>query len=218
MAFDQSIPPQANRKLAETAVARTHAWLTRCIAALPRSASPALFGIIQGGQYPDLLRQSAEFVVSQRLPGIAVGGAVIGQDPHQTAETIATIRDLLPKELPLYAMGVGVRPSDLVSVIQAGADMFDCVAPTRLARTGLLYHPDISKERINISQAKFKLDKQPIFSGCDCSTCANYSRGYLHHLFKSHELLYYRLASIHNLRVMIKTVNQLASTSSPSSA
>ena len=107
-------------------------------------------------------------------------------------------------------MGVGVKPSDLISVFKAGADMCDCVAPTRLARTGYLYHPDSKNERIDISQAKFKLDKQVINLDCDCYTCkSGFTHAYLHHLFKAKELLYYRLASIHNLRTMIRTVEEL---------
>ena len=118
---------------------------------------------------------------------------------------------LLPKNKPLYTMGVGVKPSDIVSVIRAGADMFDCVAPTRLARCGLLYNRQSKTERLDISKSQFKLDKNPIDDTCDCSTCRDYSRSYLHHLFKSHELLYYRLASIHNLRVMIRTTSLVQS-------
>ncbi len=170
----------------------------------------ALFGIIQGGTFPDLLRHSAEYVISKDLPGVAIGGAVIGSDPNQTFETISAVRDLLPKDKPLYAMGVGVRPSDLLAVIKAGADMFDCVAPTRLARCGQLYNLEEKSEYIDISKSKFKLDTNPIDNSCDCSTCQTYTRAYLHHLYKAHELLYYRLASIHNLRMMIKTVEDVS--------
>ena len=216
MAFDDSVSENADRKRTEIAVKRTHSWLLRCIKVWKKSISHkphavSLFGIIQGGTFPDLLRESAKFVVSQNLPGVAIGGAVIGRDPKQTAETISVVRDLLPKDKPLYAMGVGVRPSDLVSVIKAGADMFDCVAPTRLARTGLLYHSESKNERIDISQSMFKLDKQVLDLDCDCHTCRQgFSRGYLHHLYKSKELLYYRLASIHNLRTMIRTVETIS--------
>lgn len=174
---------------------------------LLQNRNQLLFGIIQGGKFADLRRESAKFVLDQDLPGIAIGGAVIGSDPAETAEAIASIRDLLPRDKPLYAMGVGVRPSDLVAVIKAGADMFDCVAPTRLARCGLLYHPDSKTERIDISQSKFKLDQNPISDTCDCSTCQSYTRAYLHHLFKCRELLYYRLATIHNLRTMINSLH-----------
>ena len=231
MAFDHPVPKVASYSYAKEAMTRTHQWLVRCKKTwqdadpdkkFARSRTPLagveheflpgrvrnrpqLFGIIQGGEFPDLLRESAKFVVDQDLPGIAIGGAVIGSDPNQTAQTIAIISDLLPKNKPLYAMGVGVKPSDISSAIIAGADMFDCVAPTRLARCGLLYNLEFPNERLDISQTKFKLDKNPIDKTCDCSTCRDYTRAYLHHLFKSRELLYYRLASIHNLRVMIKT-------------
>ena len=234
MAFDQSIPHGASKTFAKAAVRRTHSWLLRCIKTWQKARasdkvtpgvvlrprhtpgvnqSQALFGIIQGGEFPDLLQESAKFVVDQDLPGVAIGGAVIGSDPHQTAATIASIRDLLPKDKPLYVLGVGVRPSDLVAAVRAGADMFDCVAPTRLARAGLLYTRETTTERLDISQSKFKLDKNPLDLDCDCYTCANYTRAYLHHLFKCRELLYYRLASIHNLRVIINAVNLLRKTS-----
>ncbi|HJZ05990.1 hypothetical protein A2634_01215 [Candidatus Amesbacteria bacterium RIFCSPHIGHO2_01_FULL_48_32] len=237
MAFDHPIPAGASHAYAKEAMLRTHAWLLRCIKTwkdadldrkFARSRTPlagvehefsqdrvrnkqALFGIIQGGQYPDLLKESTKFIVDQDLPGIAIGGAVIGSNPSQTSQALAIIRDLLPKNKPLYTMGVGVKPSDIVSVIRAGADMFDCVAPTRLARCGLLYNRQSKTERLDISKSQFKLDKNPIDDTCDCSTCRDYSRSYLHHLFKSHELLYYRLASIHNLRVMIRTTSLVQS-------
>ncbi|MEK7154612.1 MAG: tRNA guanosine(34) transglycosylase Tgt, partial [Patescibacteria group bacterium] len=183
MAFDHSVPAGATHAFAKAAVTRTHQWLLRCIKVW-KNKKQQLFGIIQGGEFPDLLRESAKFVVDQNLPGVAIGGAVIGSDPHQTADTIATIHDLLPNDKPLYVMGVGVRPSDITSVVAAGADMFDCVAPTRLARAGLLYNHESKNERIDINQAKFKLDQKPITNDCDCYTCKNYTRAYLHHLCK----------------------------------
>lgn len=197
MAFDDSTGTKE-------AMERTHRWLVRCKKVM---GSSTLFGIIQGGSDRNLRRQSAKFVIDQDLPGIAIGGAAIGSNAQETAEVIGFVRDLLPKNKPLYAMGVGVRPSDIRSVIKAGADMFDCVAPTRLARCGLLYNCESKNERIDINQSKFKLDKNSIDPLCDCSTCKNYTRGYLHHLFKCRELLFYRLASIHNLRVMIRTAS-----------
>lgn len=200
MAFDDSTGTKE-------AMERTHRWLVRCKKVMGDST---LFGIIQGGTSRELRRESAKFVVDQDLPGIAIGGASIGSDPHETAEIIGYVRDLLPKDRPLYAMGVGVRPSDLISVIKAGADMFDCVAPTRLARCGLLYNRESKTERIDISKSIYALDKNPIDPECDCSTCKTYTRAYFHHLFKCRELLFYRLASIHNLRMMIKTVEDFS--------
>ena len=215
MAFDECTPNRGD-DYAKEAMARTHRWLVRGKSRWlelrkENACVGALFGIIQGGRSRELRRESARFVVEQGLPGIAIGGESIGSDPDQTAEVISWVYDLLPKDRPLYTMGVGVRPSDLVRVIEAGADMFDCVAPTRLARTGLLYFPGEKGERINIGKSVFRLDKREIFPGCDCYTCTKgYSRGYLHHLYKCGELSYFRLASIHNLRVMIRTVREYA--------
>lgn len=209
MALDDS-SSHSTKSATKQAMLRTHRWLLRCLGAMNHQpTNQQLFGIIQGGKYQDLRRQSAEFVIAQNLPGVAIGGKAIGSDPHQTADTISAIHDLLPNDKPLYAMGVGVRPSDLISVVKAGADMFDCVAPTRLARCGLLYNRESKNERIDISQSKFRLDKNPIDPMCDCMTCRKHTRAYLHHLFKCRELLFYRLASIHNLRFMIKTVENL---------
>lgn len=216
MAFDECSPSNASKSYVEASMHRTHRWLVRCIKELsklePRTQNliPILFGIIQGGKHKDLRRESAKFVVDQDLPGIAIGGESIGSDPIETSETIAWVKDLLPKNKPLYCMGVGVKPSDAIAAIAAGADMFDCVAPTRLARCGLLYNLEYPKERLDISKAIFKLDKKPIVNNCDCYTCHNFTKGYLHHLFKCRELLYYRLASIHNLRMMINAVNNFA--------
>jgi queuine tRNA-ribosyltransferase len=210
MAFDDSTPADADRKRAQVAMDRTHRWLDQCIAAWKsRPSTQALFGIIQGGNFPDLRRQSAEFVASKDLPGIAVGGASIGAETAETAENMAAILEYVPDSKPRYAMGVGVHPSDAVAVIEAGADMFDCVAPTRLARCGQLYNREEKTEYIDISKSVFALDQHPIDPICDCSTCANFTRAYLHHLFKTKELLYYRLASIHNLRMMISAVEKL---------
>ena len=216
MAFDECSPSNASKAYVEASMHRTHRWLVRCIKEWeklePRTYNlePMLFGIIQGGKYQDLRRESAKFVIDQDLPGIAIGGEAIGSDLVETAETISWIKDLLPPSKPLYAMGVGVKPSDAIAAIKAGADMFDCVAPTRLARCGLLYNLEYPKERLDISKTTFKLDKKPIVKDCDCYTCRNFTRAYLHHLFKSKELLFYRLASIHNLRVMIDAVNKFA--------
>ncbi len=219
MAFDECTP-NTNESYTRQAMERTHRWLVRCKKRwqvlenskfkIQNSKSPqALFGIIQGGRFKKLRRESAKFVVDQNLPGIAIGGESIGSDAEQTAETISWVLDIIPKDKPIYAMGVGVRPSDLISVFRAGADMCDCVAPTKLARSGLLYDPREKTERINIAKAIFAKDKRPIDDDCDCYTCnGGFSRGYLHHLFKSKELLYYRLGSIHNLRVMVRTVEE----------
>ncbi len=217
MAFDQCTPDKATKSETKRALEITQNWLLRCInqlhtSTLPLSSSPALFGIIQGAMHKDLRIQATNFVVDQDLPGIAVGGETIGYNMDGTEEVMNWIRDLLPKDKPRYAMGLGLRPSDLIRAVKAGFDMFDCVAPTRLARNGSLYvSKDInSNERIDISKSLYQLDQNPIDPNCDCYTCKNFTSAYLHHLFKSKELLYYRLASIHNLRFMVNTVTSMS--------
>ncbi len=187
----------------------THKWLKECIQALPLSGSPALFGIIQGAMFKDLRRASAQFIVDMDLPGIALGGEMLEDNSiNHIPEIMDWIRDILPKNKPIYAMGIGVKPSELAPVVAAGVDMFDCVAPTRMARNGALYVGiDIDPcEHIDIGKSQYELDQNPIDPGCDCSTCRKYTRAYLHHLYKCKELLFYSLASIHNLRFMIRTV------------
>lgn len=220
MAFDQGTF-SADKRYTKAAMERTHRWLVRSKKRweelekkkqIPgnKKQTQALFGIIQGGKYKDLRQEAAKFVVGQDLPGIALGGESIGSDAQETAEVISWVRELLPRDKPLYTLGVGVKPSDLVAAVKAGADMFDCVAPTRLARTGLIYHPEEKGERISIGKAQYAKDKKVIWDDCDCYTCkSGFSRGYLNHLFRSRELLYFRLASIHNLRVMIRTVQNI---------
>ncbi len=244
MAFDEATPDKG-MEYAKSSMERTHRWLVRCkkrweeleeekygknrsMEGMESNCSPqALFGIIQGGIYEDLRRESAQFVVSQDLPGIAMGGASIGQSPEQTEENVSWVRDLLPKNKPVYFMGLGVKPSDVVAAIKSGADCFDCVAPTKLARTGLLYQgtlqglegnsleaisflSEYNNERLTIEKREFEHDARPIDEHCDCYTCTHgFSRSYLRHLFKAKELLYYRLASIHNVRMMVRTACEM---------
>lgn len=188
----------------------THKWLSRCKDYLRSNQvtnNQSLFGIIQGAMFKDLRRQSAQFVVDLDLPGIALGGEMLENNSvNRIPEIMDWIRDILPPDKPVYAMGIGLHPSEFKTVVAAGVDMFDCVAPTRLARNGALYCSDSPTERIDISKAIYALDENPIDKKCDCPTCKSYSRAYLHHLFKCKELLFYRLASMHNLRVMIRQV------------
>ncbi len=211
MAFDQCTSDTASLSEARLALTRTQDWLVRCKMAWTTPDSQALFGIIQGAFYKDLRRDATKFVIEQDLPGIAIGGETIGYEMDKTEEVLDWIYDLLPEDKPRYTMGVGLRPSDLPRMVRLGVDMFDCVAPTRLARNGALFvSPDLSKtERIDISKSEFALDKGPIDPNCDCPTCRDFTRAYLHHLFKAKELLFYRLASMHNLRMMIRTVEEL---------
>lgn len=223
MAFDQCTSDTANKEEARAALELTHNWLIKSKAEWQKhdQQKQALFGIIQGALHEDLRRESAEFVVQQNLPGIAIGGETIGYNMTGTKQVIDWIAPILPENKPRYTMGLGLKPSDVLTAISLGIDMFDCVAPTRLARNGSLYtgrvtvkegtycfESDSENERLNIGNKEFETDSRPIDEHCDCSTCKNISRAYLHHLYKSRELLYYTLASVHNLRMMIRTVQQ----------
>jgi queuine tRNA-ribosyltransferase len=230
MAFDECTPNK-DRLYVERAMERTHRWLIRSKEEWERNKNgQALFGIIQGGNYQDLREKSAEFVNSLDLSGIAIGGVSVGYDMERTVEHIGWVKKKIDFSKPFYAMGVGRDPQNLVDMVLSGVDMFDCVAPTRIARNGTLYYGHLEgssfdlnspdrirfvcelndKGRLYIGNTKYKEDNRPIQEGCDCSTCrAGYSRAYLRHLYKSKELSYYRLASIHNTRFMIRICEEL---------
>ena len=200
MAFDECTAKDATENESRHAAERTHAWLRRCRSRWletsdPRRSEQALFGIIQGGNFRDLRRWSATTVASLDLPGIAVGGESIGYSKRQTGEILEWIGDILPDNRPRYAMGVG-NPSDFGPVVERGIDLFDSVLPTRLARNGSLF---TREGRLRVVGAAYRDDERPIDAACGCQTCRGYSRAYLHHLFRSRELLGHRLATIHNL-------------------
>lgn len=224
MAFDQCTPDDLSIDASAKIMARTHSWLNRSINQHTSQLESdygykqALFGIIQGGIYKDLRLQSADFVINSQVDGIAIGGESIGFDMQKTEEIMTWLQPLLPRDKIRYTMGVGLNPQNLIDVVRNGVDIFDCVAPTRNARHGALYCgklvPDqdnnwlkfIGTEnveaRILIKKQVYKQDQNPIMPGCDCYTCQNYSRSYLHFLFKSKQVAYTRLACIHNVAVM----------------
>jgi len=194
----------------------------------------ALFGIIQGAMFKDLREESARFISSLDFDGIACGGETVGYNMEGTKEMMGWLQDILPENKPRYAMGLGRDPQNIVDAILAGFDMFDCVGPTRLARNGALYFGELNTTdgkpdmpelpntprpffdspykngRLSIGTAQFATDNQVIQSGCDCYTCKNgYSRAYLHHLYKTKELTFFRLASIHNVHVMVRLSQQM---------
>lgn len=221
MAFDQCTPDRCSKDEVQHIMGRTHRWLQQSMTYHQQHPcsrygyQQALFGIVQGGIFEDLRRESADFVASMNTDGIAIGGETIGFDMLRTVEIINWVREFLPENKPRYTMGVGMSPQDLLEVVAEGIDMFDCVAPTRNARHGALYCGEIvadgdwlrfvspyENERIQIKKACFADDLEPIMAGCSCYTCHHYSRSYLHHLFKKKANLFTALASIHNIHVM----------------
>ena len=199
MAFDECPPSKAERSYHEASLARTQRWLVRCKAAWRREGPSALFGIAQGGLHADLRRRAIEEAAALELPGYALGGYAVGEEPAEMWAGVARDAPLLPRDKPRYLMGVGT-PQDLLAGIAAGVDMFDCVLPTRCARNGLLF---TSQGRLTIRNAAFQDDERPVDPACACSTCKTFSRAYLRHLFRSGELLGLRLNTLHNLHYFL---------------
>ena len=176
---------------------RTLAWIDRCAKAHARQADQALFGIVQGSVYPALRSSCAQSLVALDLPGYAIGGVSVGEGHELLCKITGHTAPLLPQDKPRYLMGVGL-PEDLLAAIGYGIDLFDCVIPTRYARSATLF---TSRGRIRLTHRRYRRDAYPIDLSCDCLACAGgFSRAYLHHLFAANEILSAILASIHNLR------------------
>jgi queuine tRNA-ribosyltransferase len=224
MAFDECTPEAGGKEAALAALVRTHRWLHESIALHTKNpfsaygTRQALFGIIQGGSFLDLREQSTQFILQADVDGIAIGGEVIGFDMQKTIEVIDWIRPLLPENKTRYTMGVGLHPQDLINVTAKGIDIFDCVGPTRNARHGTLYcgttvakdhwltfENEVEHGKILIKKAMFAKDETPIMQNCSCYTCQNFTRAYLHYLFKQQAMAYCNLACIHNIHVMQAT-------------
>ncbi len=204
MAFDECTPYPCDRPAAEAALNRTHRWAERSLRAHSRR-DQALFGIVQGSTYADLRRQSARFLASLAFDGYAIGGLSVGEPKETMHAMLAETVPLLPATKPRYLMGVG-SPEDLFECVARGIDMFDCVMPTRIARNGALF---TRHGRLNVRNAAFRTQAGPIEADCDCYTCRTFAVAYLHHLFRSEELLAYRLATIHNLRFMQRLMDDI---------
>lgn len=202
MAFDECAIPD-DPVYSRVALDRTHAWLERCIAAKTR-ADQALFGIVQGGIFPELRRESARFVASFDLPGIAIGGLSVGETKEQMHAALEEVDPLLPRNKPRYLMGVG-SPEDLINGIQRGVDIFDCVLPTRLARHQAAFTKD---GRVNLMNNRFARDFNPIDEPCQCYTCRHFSRAYLRHLIIAREMLSATLISIHNIHFLVSLMKK----------
>jgi queuine tRNA-ribosyltransferase len=212
MAFDELTSPLAGRDYIQRAMDRTHAWAERCLsshidlnAKHTAAGEPlqALFAVVQGGREADFRTQSASFLGSREFDGYGIGGVF---EPGEIPTVVRWVSETLPEDKPRHLLGMGAQPADLFLGVEYGIDTFDCVAPTRQARNGALYTYD---GRINILNRRFAEDFTALDQECDCYSCANYTSAYLHHLFKVDEILGFTLASIHNERFIIRTVDAI---------
>lgn len=204
MAFDECAPYPADRDYTRKSMELTSRWARRCLAAHSRE-DQALFGIVQGGMYKDLRRQSAEELVSLDFPGYGIGGLSVGEPPELMLEMLEATVPYLPAEKPRYLMGVG-SPDFLLAGVERGIDMFDCVLPTRIARHGTVFTRD---GRLTIRNAVYARDFRPLEPGCDCYTCRHFTRAYIRHLIKAGEILGVRLTTIHNVRFLIRLMEEI---------
>ena len=206
MCLDQCLHYPADRSEAESALQLTTRWAKRCKDMhTGRERAGALFGIVQGGMFKDLRGQSLGAIVDIGFDGYAVGGLSVGEPKDVMLDVADATIPRLPEHAPRYVMGVGT-PEDLVALVAMGADMFDCVMPTRNARNGQLFTPHGT---INICNARFKYDMEPVDAQCTCYTCRHYSRAYLRHLYMARELLAYRLNTLHNLHYYLHLMQKM---------
>ena len=203
MAFDECAPPY-DKEYNQRAVQRTHSWAERCLRAKVRP-DQALFGIVQGGIFPDLREESARFIASLGFPGHGIGGLSVGETKNELHTTLEMLDGILPEDKPRYLMGVGT-PVDLIQGVRRGIDIFDCVLPTRLARHNAAM---TSTGRLNLVNAGFARDENAIEEGCACYTCTHFSRAYLRHLILAREMLAATLLSIHNLHTLLDLCTQI---------
>ncbi|AUI51079.1 tRNA guanosine(34) transglycosylase Tgt [Arthrobacter crystallopoietes] len=206
-AFDELTTLMNSRAYQELSLERTRLWAERCIVeherlTKERSHRPyqALFGVIQGAQYEDLRRKASSDLGAMNFDGFGIGGAL---EKENLGTIVRWCNEELPEDKPRHLLGIS-EPDDIFTAIENGADTFDCVSPTRVARNSAFYTPDGRK---NLSNAKFKRDFTPLVEGCDCYACANYTRAYIHHLFKANEMVSHTLISIHNERFTVKLVD-----------
>lgn len=203
MPIDVCLGYGASYEEAEKAVQRTTEWAARCREIYPaHSAGNLLFGIVQGCTYPDLRETSALELMNIGFEGYAIGGLAVGEPKKLMMKNLRTLNTVLPKDKPRYLMGVGT-PLDILHAIETGVDMFDCVLPTRNARNGTLY---TSEGKINIKRREYAENDAPLDPNCGCYTCRTFSRAYLRHLYVSHELLSFRLNSLHNVTYFMNMV------------
>lgn len=204
MAFDECIPYPSEYDYALRSTERTLRWAQRCLAAKTRS-DQALFGIVQGGVYPELWVRTARRLVDMDFPGFGIGGLSVGEPKSVTFEVLETVTAVLPENKPRYLMGVG-EPTDLVEGVYRGVDMFDCVLPTRIARHGTVF---TRRGTVTIRNARYARDWSPLDPECDCYVCKNYTRAYVRHLLKANEVLGIRLTTWHNLAFLARLMEEI---------
>lgn len=205
MAFDECPPADATKEQVQAATERSYRWLTRCVEAHQNTSQQALFGIVQGGTHLDLRREAVEQLTQLDLPGYAIGGVSVGEAPELINATVAYTAPLLPINKPRYLMGVGTY-REMAQAIAAGIDLFDCVIPTRFGRHGTAL---VRGERLNIKNAQYKRDYQPLDETCPCYACQNFSRAYLNHMVRSQEMLGYIMLSLHNVTELIRFTQEI---------
>ncbi len=208
MCFDQCVFSAGEPTAVRDAMERTHRWAEVCYETHANSSNAgrqALFGIVQGGTSPEMREESTRCITAIPFDGYAIGGLAVGETKAEMHAVTEQVCRGLPTDRPRYLMGVG-SPEDLVNSVALGVDMFDCVLPTRVARNGALFTPT---GRINISNRRYAEQDTPLDDDCDCYACGNYSAAYLRHLFKAGEMLGPRLASIHNLRFILRLMSEM---------
>ena len=205
MCFDECAPYPASREYVKNSLERTTRWAKRCRTAHTNRDTQALFGIVQGGMYSDLREQSAKEITAIDFDGYAVGGLSVGEPKELMLEVLDNVTKFLPEDKPRYLMGVG-SPDYLIEAVFRGIDMCDCVLPTRMARNGTAL---TSRGRVVIKNKQYELDFTPLDHECDCYACKNYTRAYIRHLIRAGEILGARLMTIHNLRFLVRLMENV---------
>lgn len=213
--LDECTSPLHSHAYTKSAMQRTHRWAQRALAAFRLLAddrtfpnpNPLLYGIVQGGAFEDLRKQSVSIIKAMGFGGYAIGGS-LGRSKREMKAVLDWTVPALPSEAPRHLLGIG-EIEDIFAAATRGIDTFDCASPTRLARNGTVFVKGAPRHRIHLRNARFRTDDRPIEPGCDCPTCRSHSRGYLQHLSRSGELSYYRLATIHNLRFLVRLMDDI---------
>ncbi|HEX8965422.1 MAG TPA: tRNA guanosine(34) transglycosylase Tgt [Patescibacteria group bacterium] len=215
LAFDHCPPYPSTHEEAKRSMIRTHKWLERCIAYHNKhnTKGQALLGIVQGSVFEDLRKESAEFVAKQDIDALAIGGVAVGESKDLMRKALLNTMPYLPEDKYKHLLGIG-EVDDIFDIVAEGIDSFDCVIPTRFGRYGIVFaSPPVgnikNKFRIDLNRQIYAKDYSPMTDNCACKSCTNYTKAYVHHLFKANELLAYRLASYHNVYFLTNLVKQI---------